>query len=171
MSSNLNAFRSVDTHSILQDIRALQTTLDATDDDDEQRVLEEDVTGQILWLSWCGILSEVEQRLPEVVNYIRREGNTTTPEGRDCVRQGLREIGEIIRKALHAPMDDDVAHLRRIMLDAGAGLSKHHLWLAARAAEQDQWSSVTSSRNNNTFIRHAHVSAVHRTLGIGIGTI
>ncbi|KAI5997518.1 hypothetical protein EDD15DRAFT_2364240 [Pisolithus albus] len=35
---------------------------------------------------------------------------------------------------------DDQAHLRRIMLDAGAHISKHQLLLAARAAEQVKWS-------------------------------
>lgn len=103
----------IDMHSPLQDIMALQTKLDATDDEDEQRALEEDVTGQILWFSWCGILSQVGQRLSEVRNYIRSEGNSATPEGRDHVRQGLSEIGEIIKKAPRVQSDDDPAHLRR----------------------------------------------------------
>ncbi|KIN93734.1 hypothetical protein M404DRAFT_35793 [Pisolithus tinctorius Marx 270] len=40
---------------------------------------------------------------------------------------------------------DDQAHLRRIMLDARAGTSKHQLWLAARAAEQAKWSRDTTA--------------------------
>ncbi|KAI6018863.1 hypothetical protein EDC04DRAFT_440787 [Pisolithus marmoratus] len=55
----------VDIHFTLQEIKTLQRALDATDDEGEQRALEEDVTGKILWLSWCGILAEVGQRLPE----------------------------------------------------------------------------------------------------------
>ncbi|KAI6022816.1 hypothetical protein BKA83DRAFT_4269574 [Pisolithus microcarpus] len=152
--------RQVDVHSTLQDIRALQGKLDGTDDDDERRALEEDVTGLILWLSLYGILSEVEQRLPEVTNYIRRGGDSTTPESHDYLRQGLREIGKIIEKAPHPQLDDDPAHLQRIILDAGARVSKHQLWLAARAAEQDKWSYIpasgTSPYYSNNFGR-AHI--------------
>ncbi|KAI5985151.1 heterokaryon incompatibility protein-domain-containing protein [Pisolithus albus] len=57
--------RRVDIHSTLQEIKTLQTILDTTDDEDEQRALEEDVTGKVLWISWCGILSELEQLLAE----------------------------------------------------------------------------------------------------------
>ncbi|KIK25112.1 hypothetical protein PISMIDRAFT_352924 [Pisolithus microcarpus 441] len=49
--------------SMIQEIEALQAQLEATDDDDEQRALEEDLTGQILWLYWCGIRSEVDHIL------------------------------------------------------------------------------------------------------------
>ncbi|KIN96593.1 hypothetical protein M404DRAFT_239146 [Pisolithus tinctorius Marx 270] len=37
----------VNIHSTLQEIAALQTTLDATEDEDEQRALEEDITGKV----------------------------------------------------------------------------------------------------------------------------
>ncbi|KIK16652.1 hypothetical protein PISMIDRAFT_686130 [Pisolithus microcarpus 441] len=40
-------------------------------------------------------------------------------------------------------LEDNQAHLRRIMFDAGSGTSKHHLLLAARAAEQAKWSDTT----------------------------
>ncbi|KIN95799.1 hypothetical protein M404DRAFT_296419 [Pisolithus tinctorius Marx 270] len=43
---------------------------------------------------------------------------------------------------------DDIAHLRRIMRDAGSGISKHGLWLAAQADEQARLSSVLVLRNN-----------------------
>lgn len=56
----------------------------------------------------------------------------------------LHEIGDIIRsfpvtadiikRTLHVGPADDIAQLRRVMLDAGAGVSKHELWLSARAA-------------------------------------
>lgn len=110
-------------HSMVQEIRVLQADLDATEDEDEQRALEEDITGKILWTLWYGIFSEVERVLPEVVNYIREEG----------VVPGLIQIGRII-EGTHSASDDDQIHLRRVMADARAGISKHQLLLAARAA-------------------------------------
>lgn len=139
--------RLVDIHSILQEIKLLQTKLDTTDDEYEQRALEEDVTGKILWISWCGILSEVEQLLAEVMRYIRRERDSMTPEGGDRFRPGLREIGDIIKKTTqHNDYNDDLGHLRRIMLDAGTGISKQQSWLAARAPEQTKWASILAGR-------------------------
>ncbi|KAI6001712.1 hypothetical protein EDC04DRAFT_2789162 [Pisolithus marmoratus] len=58
---------------MVQEIEALQAKLDETVDEDEQRALEEDVTGRILWLCWCGICAEVDELLPKVLDYLRRE--------------------------------------------------------------------------------------------------
>ncbi|KAI5993800.1 hypothetical protein F5J12DRAFT_422256 [Pisolithus orientalis] len=115
---------------MIEEVEALQAKLDATVDEDEQRALEEDVTGKILWLCWCGICAEVDQLLPKVVGYIRREGNM----------KGLVTIAFI---TCSTDSGDDQAHLRRIMFDAGEGTSKHQLWLATRAAEQAKWSRDT----------------------------
>ncbi|KAI5984900.1 hypothetical protein F5J12DRAFT_62275 [Pisolithus orientalis] len=120
----------LDIPSMIKEVEVLQAKLDATVDEDEQRALEEDVTGKILWLCWCGICAEVDQLLPKVVGYIRREGNM----------KGLVTIALI---TCSTDPGDDQAHLQRIMLDAGAGTSKHKLWLAARAAELAKWSGVT----------------------------
>ncbi|KAI6038905.1 hypothetical protein EDC04DRAFT_2689794 [Pisolithus marmoratus] len=60
---------------MFREIEALQAKLNETVDEDEQRALEEDVTGKILWLCWCGICTEVDELLPKVLDYIRREGN------------------------------------------------------------------------------------------------
>ncbi|KAI6041697.1 hypothetical protein EDC04DRAFT_2666400 [Pisolithus marmoratus] len=60
---------------MFREIEALQAKLDETVDEDEQRALEEDVTGKILWLCWCGIRAEVDELLRKVVDYILREGN------------------------------------------------------------------------------------------------
>ncbi|KAI5984782.1 hypothetical protein EDC04DRAFT_1624520 [Pisolithus marmoratus] len=60
---------------MVQEIKTLQAKLNETVDEDEQRALEEDVTGKILWLCWCGICAEVEELLPKVVDYLRREAN------------------------------------------------------------------------------------------------
>ncbi|KAI5983916.1 hypothetical protein EDD15DRAFT_1834082 [Pisolithus albus] len=87
--------------------------LDGTEDDDERRALEEDVTGQILWLSLYGTLAEVKQRLPEVSNYIERGGDSTTRESHDYLLWGLHEIGKIIEKAFQPQLDDNLAHLQR----------------------------------------------------------
>ncbi|KAI6019385.1 hypothetical protein PISMIDRAFT_616447 [Pisolithus microcarpus 441] len=79
--------RQLDTLSVIQEIKALQAQLDATKDEDEQRALEEDVTGKILWLFWCGICVEVDELLPKVVEHIRREGSI----------EGLLEICRVKR--------------------------------------------------------------------------
>ncbi|KAI6107096.1 hypothetical protein EDD16DRAFT_122536 [Pisolithus croceorrhizus] len=50
-------------HSTIQEVEALKARLETTEDDDEQRALEEDLTGRILWFYWCGICSEVNKRL------------------------------------------------------------------------------------------------------------
>lgn len=51
-------------------------------------------------------------------------------------RRGLREIAEIVKKTQHIiGLDDDMAHMQRIMLDARAGISRHELWLAAQDGE------------------------------------
>ncbi|KAI6152856.1 hypothetical protein EDD17DRAFT_1121229 [Pisolithus thermaeus] len=129
--------RLLDTPSTVQQIEALQVKLDTTEDEDEQRALEEDVTGKILWLCWCGICAEVDELLPKVVDYLRKEEN----------RKGLRIMWRAMETTIHAhelstDPGDDQAHLRRIMHDAGAHISKHELLLAARAAEQAKWSGA-----------------------------
>lgn len=126
LASPLAYDRKLSIPSTVQDIKALQVKLRAIKDEDEQRALEEDITGKILWLFWCGICAEVDQLLPEVVAYIRREGNV----------KGLLEICEV-----NPPTDprDDRAHLQRIMLDAAANISKYQLWLSARARERAKW--------------------------------
>lgn len=123
--------RQLNTRSMVQDIKALQAKLDATKDEGEQRALQEDITGQILWLFWCGICSEVDELLPKVVDYIRREVNI----------EGLLDIYDYAFNPSTDPVDDQV-HLERIMYDAGANSSKYQLWLDARAREQAKWSST-----------------------------
>ncbi|KAI6042385.1 hypothetical protein EDC04DRAFT_1000199 [Pisolithus marmoratus] len=74
-ASHMTYDRQLNIPSAIQEIERLQMKLDAAKDEDEQRALEEDVTGKILWLCWCGVCTEVDQLLPKVVDYIRREGN------------------------------------------------------------------------------------------------
>ncbi|KAG6330508.1 hypothetical protein ID866_8582 [Astraeus odoratus] len=50
----------------MQEITTLHGTLERTEDDDEKRALEEDITGKILWVMYCGIRAEVKQALNEV---------------------------------------------------------------------------------------------------------
>ncbi|KAI5984777.1 hypothetical protein EDC04DRAFT_1624349 [Pisolithus marmoratus] len=81
-ASNIDYDRRLDTPSMVQEIKTLQAKLNETVDEDEQRALEEDVTGKILWLCWCGICAEVEELLPKVVDYLQREATmvcTTCP--------------------------------------------------------------------------------------------
>lgn len=110
---------------MIRTVTDLQARLDTTEGEDEQRTLEEDLTGEILWLCFCGIHSEVEQILPEVVNYIRKEGQM----------KGLFKIAEIMKRSPHPNLDDEQIHLLRILSDAGAGISKHQLLLAARGLQ------------------------------------
>ncbi|KAI6038845.1 hypothetical protein EDC04DRAFT_1841205 [Pisolithus marmoratus] len=42
----------------VQQIKQLKVYFDGTDDDDERRTMEEDITGKILWLCWGGICAE-----------------------------------------------------------------------------------------------------------------
>lgn len=129
--------KQLDTPSVVQEIAALQVELDALEDEDEQRVLEEDIIGKILWLCWCGICAEADELLPKVVDYLRREGNTEGP----LEVHGITWFRIRVCEPSTEPGDDQ-AHLRRIMLDAGAHISKHRLLLAARAAEQAKWSGA-----------------------------
>ncbi|KAI6163924.1 hypothetical protein EDD17DRAFT_405556 [Pisolithus thermaeus] len=128
--SSVKYNRQLDTPSMVEDIKALQVTLDATENMYEQRALEEDVTGKILWLLWCGICAEVDELLPKVVNYIQREG----------AMRGLLQIS-MVNPPSTEPSDDQ-AHLQRVMYDAGADISKYQLWVDGRAREQAKWSGT-----------------------------
>lgn len=123
--------RQTNIYSMVQEIKALQAKLVITGDEDELRALEEDIAGKILWLCWCGINSEVNEILPKVRDYVLRDD-----AWQDDTRHGLYEAARILKGTPHVDPDDDQAHLRRIMADAGAGTSKYQLLLAARAADQ-----------------------------------
>ncbi|KAI6134421.1 hypothetical protein EV401DRAFT_1908716 [Pisolithus croceorrhizus] len=130
-------------HSTVQEVEALRTRLEATADDDEQRALEEDITGQILWFYWCGICSEVNDRLRSLAYDLRDRRDEAVPghvyEDKDeyddhCWSSwGLYNSAKF-KRTLHVGPANNVADLQRIMFDAGAGVSKHKLWLAARAS-------------------------------------
>ncbi|KAI5985031.1 hypothetical protein EDD15DRAFT_1647945 [Pisolithus albus] len=127
-ANDLKYDRQLDPLSVVRDVQALQAKLDATKDEDEQRALEEDSTGKILWLFWCGICAEVDELLPKVVDFIRRE---------ESMQFAIQHIFVIQPQV--DPTDDQV-HLRRIMLDAEANTSKYQLWLEARATEKVKFS-------------------------------
>ncbi|KAI6109313.1 hypothetical protein EDD16DRAFT_37082 [Pisolithus croceorrhizus] len=127
--------RQGNVYSTVQYVQALQAKLQATEDEDEQRALEEDITGKILQFYLCGIYTEVDQLLPKVVDHVRN-GLDSKMIPKDRIRSDLREIADIIKGTRHTDMDHETAHLWRIMLDSGAGVSKHGLWLSARHAEQ-----------------------------------
>ncbi|KAI5993729.1 hypothetical protein F5J12DRAFT_428322 [Pisolithus orientalis] len=111
----------------------LQETLDAAGDEDEQRALEEDTTGVMLWVFWAGIHREVKY-VPEKIVYhvVENDGVTDGEAGRQ--HGSLCDIAEIFRKALSKPVNDDQAHLRRIMADAEAGVLKYELLRSACVA-------------------------------------
>ncbi|KAI6022270.1 hypothetical protein PISMIDRAFT_675435, partial [Pisolithus microcarpus 441] len=68
---NIDYDKQLDTPSVVQEIEALQAKLDALEDEDEQRALEEDIAGKILWLCWCGICAEADELLPKVGQLFR----------------------------------------------------------------------------------------------------
>ncbi|KAI5988158.1 hypothetical protein EDD15DRAFT_1387057 [Pisolithus albus] len=93
-------------------------------DENEQRALEEDITGKILWLFLRGICIEVDELLLKVWRYI----------GQQTILGSLA----VISMTIDHPTDlgDEQVHLWRIMLDAAANTSKYQLWLDAQAANQ-----------------------------------
>ncbi|KIK23725.1 hypothetical protein PISMIDRAFT_678970 [Pisolithus microcarpus 441] len=117
-------------------------------DEDEQRALEEDATGKILWLFWCGICAEVEELLRKVADLIRRE---------EMMKYALQHI-----RGLQSEVDpsDDQVHLRRIMLDAEANTSKYQLWLEARAIGQAKFSGT--NRGTLTLDTHGRTPSTSR---------
>ncbi|KAI6016527.1 hypothetical protein EDC04DRAFT_2903108 [Pisolithus marmoratus] len=64
-------------------------------------------------------------------------------------RAGLRMIAEIIKRTPHETPDDDIVHLRRVMYDAGTGVSRHRLWLDARATEKAELSRIFGDKACN----------------------
>lgn len=183
----------VDVRSTVEEIVALQKRFYETKDKDEHRALEEDITGKILWLCWCGVSSEVDQRLPEVLNHVRRKLDSMPRSSArkgpssmasqpipDCdARRSFRAIAGIIQKTPRPDQDDRMAHLQRIMRDAGAGVSKHQLWLTARTAEQATWRRVlkddpivdTQEKGLSTDPEAPSTSIVHQAPDTGTMTL
>ncbi|KAI6146411.1 hypothetical protein BKA82DRAFT_2250734 [Pisolithus tinctorius] len=118
---------------MIQDIKTLQMTLDATKNTDEQFALEEDITGRILWTCHSGLRSAVGH-IPAKVLYNILEGDKMCNLV-DRVKF-LEEISQVFNDALAELPTDDQAHLRRIMADAEAGTSKHKLLIEERARGQ-----------------------------------
>ncbi|KAI6022065.1 hypothetical protein EDC04DRAFT_343260 [Pisolithus marmoratus] len=162
----------VGVRSTIRGIVSLEKKLQATHDEDEQCALEEDITGKILWFYWDGIRSEMDQILPKVVDRIWNDAD-------EDYRAGLRQIAEIIKRAPHEIPDDDTIHLRRVMYDAGTGVSRHRLWLDARAAEQAELSRILSGKPipathetaSNTNTEAPSTLIIRQTLGNSTGTL
>ncbi|KAI6038682.1 hypothetical protein EDC04DRAFT_2896023 [Pisolithus marmoratus] len=137
-ASKIDYNRQLDTPSIVQEIEALQAKLNETVDEDEQRALEEDVTGKARTASSCylSMLRIVHSLIDPVallvVDYLRREANSG----------GLMNMFLATPSTTSADPGDDQTHLQRIMHDAGAGTSKHELLLASRDAERVKWSGT-----------------------------
>ncbi|KAI6135394.1 hypothetical protein EV401DRAFT_1882024 [Pisolithus croceorrhizus] len=136
-ASHMKYDRQLDARSMVQDIKTLQVKFDTTKDEDEQRALEEDVTGKARTVSSPVVL---------LVWDLRRSGRTVT-EGKptlsllwmsfdtvqvvDYIRREGSIKGEFLAVNPSTDPGDDQAHLQRIMLDAGANTSKYRLWLDA----------------------------------------
>ncbi|KAI6110363.1 hypothetical protein EV401DRAFT_342549 [Pisolithus croceorrhizus] len=165
-----------DMGNVCSTVQALQTKLQATEDEDEQRALEEDITGKILQFYLCGIYAEVDQLLPKVVDHIRN-GLDSKMIPKDRIRSDLREIADMIKGTRRTDMNHETAHLWRIMLDSGAGVSKHKLWLAARDAEQARrlrfsgGGSILSTHDNasSTSAEVSSTSTVQQVVAPGDG--
>ncbi|KAL4072664.1 hypothetical protein V8B97DRAFT_330301 [Scleroderma yunnanense] len=98
--------------SMVEDVKLLQDKLSVTEDDDEKRALEEDITGKILLACWCGIHSEIEPILAKVVEHILKD--ETVPRTVLSTRVALLErFGRILEAAIAEPPEDYQVHLRR----------------------------------------------------------
>ncbi|KAL4071482.1 hypothetical protein V8B97DRAFT_389515 [Scleroderma yunnanense] len=123
--------------SLIRQVNVLQHTLDRVEDDDEQRALEEDITGKILLACWHGIRFEVEQVVTKVVDRIVND--KTASSWMRWTRAGrLEEFGKIFEDAIDEQPDDGQRALERVFGDAEAGASKHQILLAARAARKSR---------------------------------
>ncbi|KAL4070092.1 hypothetical protein V8B97DRAFT_527985 [Scleroderma yunnanense] len=112
--------------SLVQDVKTLEEKLFATQVDDERRALEDDITGKILLAYWKGICSEIEQIVEKVIRRIVNDGSISRSEQEERSKN-LQQDGMILEKATAAASDDDQSHLRRILADAEAGISKYEL--------------------------------------------
>ncbi|KAL4068834.1 hypothetical protein V8B97DRAFT_753591 [Scleroderma yunnanense] len=131
---------------MLQDVDLLYERLDTANDEDERRALEEDITGKILLLCWHGIRFEIGQVPAKVVDCILKDA-TVDRKTLWTRAQRLEDIGSMFKNALAEPPDDAQAHLRRVLDDAKARISKHELLLAERAAREfGEQQTVSRSR-------------------------
>ncbi|KAI6109091.1 hypothetical protein EV401DRAFT_385453 [Pisolithus croceorrhizus] len=142
--------RQFNAASMVRRIEALQVKLNAAKDKEERRALEDDVTGKILWFFWCGICAEVDELLPKVVDYIRREGGEWS----------LWVMCNIARSTTCGDPGDDRVHLQRVMFEAETGTSQHRLWLAAQTAKQAKGSGT--ARHTFTIDTHSGTTWPHQ---------
>lgn len=129
--------------SVLQEIQVLQEILDAVEEDDERRALEEDITGKILWVCWRGICSEVQHVPAKVVDYILNEKLGDTDDVRTRT-QCLTNIGMMFRNAFTGSGRHRLQqiHLWRVIDDAWSGTSKYQLLLDAKSQSMLQMRAV-----------------------------
>jgi len=115
--------------SLMQEMEKMQ----AKDEVDEEvlHAMEEDMTGKILLASWRGTRFEVVQVLREVVDAVLKDR-----EASDSVlvnrAKGLLIIGRIFKNAVPDDSDEERRELERIVAEAAAGKSRHHLRTHAR---------------------------------------
>ncbi|KAI6143542.1 hypothetical protein EDD17DRAFT_1660138, partial [Pisolithus thermaeus] len=128
---------------MLQEIQVLQEILDTVKDEDEQRALEEDITGKILLVCCLGICSEVEHVPAKVVDYILNEKPGDTDDIRTRT-QRLTDIGLMFRNAYTSSeqyrLQQD--HLWRVIDDARSDTSKYQLLLDAKSQSMLQTSAA-----------------------------
>ncbi|KAI6002302.1 hypothetical protein F5J12DRAFT_228386 [Pisolithus orientalis] len=104
---------TVNVHSSVREIEALQAKLHSTHDEDEQRALEEDITGKILWFYFRGICSEVEQRFVKVSQCSCPHVLSSQVTSDVPTRKDVREIAGIIERTPRIEPSDDMAHFQR----------------------------------------------------------
>lgn len=127
------ASRHGNIHNMVQEIKALQTTLDFTENIDEQLALEEDIAGKILWTCYSGLRSAVGHIPTKVLHNVLENDKMCNLADRV---KFLEEISRVFDDALAELPTDDQAHLRRIIADAEVGTSKYQLLLDERTREQ-----------------------------------
>ncbi|KIM66476.1 hypothetical protein SCLCIDRAFT_324910 [Scleroderma citrinum Foug A] len=121
--------------SLVQNVKYLEGKLTATHADDKRRTLEEDITGRILLACWQGIRSEIEQIVEKVIRMIVNDKRVERQE-REERSKYVQQDGRVLETAIVEAPDYDQSHLRRILADAEAGISKYDLLMASRLAER-----------------------------------
>ncbi|KAL4069019.1 hypothetical protein J3A83DRAFT_3462851 [Scleroderma citrinum] len=138
---NTNDISAADTHrmrirSLIREVEGLKQKLYRVNDDCERRALEEDVTGKILLICWEGVHFEIGSLLGKVVDFVVND-QAVDIELRETRAKRLRDIGGIFADVVSDTRRNDHCPLRRVMADAKAGISKHRLFFAYQAVQND----------------------------------
>ncbi|KAL4069021.1 X-domain of DnaJ-containing-domain-containing protein [Scleroderma citrinum] len=133
--------------SAIEKVEMYQAKLRMVTDGDEQRTLQEDITGKVLQACWYGVRAEVETLLAKVMDNIVNDKEVSA--GMRWARaERLKNIGMIMEDVIEGAPDNGNCPLRRITADAEAEVSKHDLFLEQKARTAE--AAVEGQPTNNT---------------------